>query len=320
VYPPASAVYVVGLSYYGNQEIDEYYPIASISGNPVIPTAILTLPAGYNPISVTADVDGQIYAAAVQTSTFQMAIFVFPANASGSPTPIRTILLSAANPPWDIAVDASGLLYVATQSEGSVSPFVNVYASTASGAATPVRTFQLTTARSISGFAVDDAGDVYVSGTFTTSPSVSSGALAVYSPTASGGATPTRLIILPRNVVYAGMAADNAGDIYTQIFPIATPITTAMVEEFGPTANGSNATPINTINLPTQSSTTVSTGFLHLDRVGNLFTSIELETPTQPTYLGIHIAIYGFTPNATGNATPVLSFVPLSLGQIFAVN
>jgi len=321
-YLPASTVYVIATG--SDPEVVQFYPIASSSGA-ATPASTLTLPSGYEAASITTDVHGQIYVGGNYVSPFQWAIFVYPANSTGSATPTRTILLSATSLATDMAVDASGLLYVATQVGGSPSPVVsvNVYPATASGAATPLRTIQVTTGAlmtGMTGLAVDDAGDVYLSGTFTTAPSVSSTGLAVFSPTASGAATPTRLI-LPSGGNVTGIAADNAGDIYTEFIPTGTTVpTTIAVEEFGPTANGSTATPVNTINLPTQSAVEVSGAALQLDRTGNLFASVglvfSLSVPVAPICY-----IYGYTPLATTNSVPGLSFTPVgAIGQFFAVN
>ncbi len=316
-YLPASTVYVIGS---GDPVTVQYYPIATSSGT-ATPASTLSLPTGFEAASVAIDVHGQIYVGGNYVSPYQWAILIYPANSTGSATPSRTILLSITSLPSDMAIDASGLLYVATSTGVPVGDTVsvNVYSATASGSATALRTIQVTNATFLSGFAADDAGDVYVAGTFTTAPSVSSAGLAVFSPTASGAATPTRLI-LPSGGSVSGIATDNAGDIYTEIIPTGTTVpATVAVEEFAPTANGSTAMPVNIINLPTQSAIRITGGRLHLDRTGNLFTSLGLVftlSPPSPNF-----GIDGFTPAATGSATPGLSFTPTgAIGQTFAVN
>jgi hypothetical protein len=299
-YLPASDVFVIGSSSPATVQI---YPI---SGAASPGYTSLTLPTGYQAVSITTDVYGSIYVGVVPTGSGTPAVLVFANGASGAATPVRTILLTPATYAWDMATDTSGQLYIATQSIGLASPQVNVFARGATGAATPVRTVQLTDVTQLTGFAVDDSGAIYAAGTYTTS------GIGVYAPTVRGGTASTRVLLFSAPVY--GVAADDSGDIYTQTAFSGTG--SAAIEEFGPTANGSAPSPINTIQLPVQSATSSVGGLVRLDRTGNLFTSLGLVSSSTLT-----VDIDAYTPGSSGDGTPGLSFTPnITPGDIFAVN
>ncbi len=303
--PATTVAYMIGNV---STEIKEYSTVIANNGSPI---NTITFPPSCYGGPLATDSSGQIYVGVAISPVDPLnlgEILIYPPNSTGTATPSRTIGLNS----YDIfalAVDPAGLLYVLydPMQEGSdATPTVTVYSATASGTATPLRTLQLTnllpTFRDI---AADAAGNLYVAGFFSDS---TGNAIAVYPPTATGLATPTRMITFGASTVY-GVAVDPAGDVFVNICRGCYDGANA-IEEFAPGANGA-ATPINTINLTAKSPwVIVNGGPVHLDSAGNIFTSLELFSNSVVMPLSSSIVVYGFGPTATGSTAPIVQITP----------
>jgi hypothetical protein len=183
---------------------------------------------------------------------------------------------------------------------------VSVYAADASGAATPVRTFVLTDVLPpLEDMVADAAGNLYVAACLRNN----GWAVSVYAPTANGPATPTRTIDFGANGtawVY-GVAVNSAGNIFANLCSGCYE-GASTIEEFAPGASGA-AVPIKTINLTAGSLGQINAGGpVRVDGAGNIFTSLAILPPSPGGPL-LNV-FYGFGPDATGDAVPIVQFAP----------
>lgn len=299
---PATLAYMLG----ANQTTILEYSLES-SAN-ATPAGVLTLPQ-FNyvnyPARLATDLTGQLYVASSSTTLPEMQVLVYPGNATGTATPLRTINIST-----DIlalAVDPVGQLYVGSVGMGTNST-ITVYSATSSGPALALRTIELPADETLVDVAADGAGNVYVAGYFSPSYRNWISHIDVYSPGASGAATPARSITVP--LVIYGVAVDAAGDVFAslQTGTLETGDSTSeVIEEFAPGANGAGS-PINTIQafLPV-AATEVEAGPVRVDGAGNIYTSAGPYNYSTDTYSK---TIYRFAPNATGNAVPDVQITP----------
>lgn len=267
-----------------------------------LPISTLTYPPNYYGGPVAIDSSGQLYVIVAETTTSDLGmggdVFVYPPDSTGQATPSRTIEPNI----WGacaLAVDANGLLYVGFNPGAGTTQMIAVYSATASGAGNPLRTLAVTGVAVILDMAVDAAGNIYVAGYRVNGDN----AIAIYSSQASG-AVPSRTITFPNSNVY-GVAVDAAGDIFANVCRNCTD-TSIDIEEFAPGASGA-ATPFRTINLPLGSGRRFGNGGpVRLDSAGNIFTSAEVNygSPEFP------IVVFGFAPNATGDAAPFAQITP----------
>lgn len=184
-------------------EIDTF--AAGAQGN-ASPVSTLVLPSSLSSIySLTFDADGKLYILS------QNSVYVFPAGASGSTAPIRTITDPNIGEPSQIAADSAGNIYINTSVDYAGG--ILIYAAGSNGNATGTRT--LTSTGGLGGVAVDSQGDIYSvisekfgEGTIT---------LVEFAAGASGAATPTKSITVSGLSGYngfAGLSLDSAGNIY----------------------------------------------------------------------------------------------------------
>ena len=274
------------------------------------PTGVLTLPQ-FNylnyPARLATDSAGQLYVASSSTTLPEMQVLVYPGNATGTAIPLRTINISTNI--FALAVDPRGLLYVASGGFGTSST-ITVYSAAASGPAVALRTIELPADETLVDIAADGSGNAYVAGYFTLSYNNWISHVDVFSPDASGAATPARSITMPF-VIY-GVAVDGTADVFASLQPGTPEIdnTTAMIEEFAPGANGA-ATPINTIqSFSPVANTDVEAGPVRVDGAGNIYTSVGPYNYSTDTASKM---IYRFAPNASGNAVPSVQITPSNI-------
>jgi hypothetical protein len=127
------------------------------------PLRTLHLNSAYYEIETLAvDASDQLYVGALENSDqVAFSVAVFPANASGSAMPLRSILLPANSQLVDVTVDLSGNVYVAGFPiyVGSSGPsgFVNVYSTSTA----LLRTLELP--YFVDGVAIDKKGTIFIS-------------------------------------------------------------------------------------------------------------------------------------------------------------
>lgn len=264
----------------------------------------LQLPAGdggYGPF--TTDALGQLYIpTGSQGSPYFNQILVYAAHANGNDSPIRTIDLPAA---WvhvtNIGVDPLGYVYVVSTLYGTGNSYIvqiEVYSPTANGLTKPVRTLQLRNILlPVEGIAADAAGNIYLAAYLKTN-TFSGWAVAVYSGTARGVIPPSRVIQFPGLPMTYGIAVDARGCIFVSLQVNQADPTVWAIEEFGPRQNGL-AQPLRTIYLPELSYYWSVAGPVRLDGAGNIYTALwGFQVTTSNTM------VYGYSPTATGDATP----------------
>jgi sugar lactone lactonase YvrE len=252
-------------------------------------------------MALATDSSGQIYAAGSISSQFE--ILVYAAGASGSATPLRTIVENATNVviPNSIAVDSAGAVYVLGQSS------LGVFAANANGTSSPVRLIQgaLTQLNSPNEVTVDGTGNIYVT-TSVSSVNSSTGAILIFASGATGNAAPARVITA--TPVFTGIAVDSASNIYTvedtvTFNPItgAFSTTAAALVEFSAGASGA-ATPTRSVSGSATGLTFA--GGLSRDNAGNVYiVNVFIPTTGSPTF-----NVLEFGPNATGNVGPGINF------------
>jgi len=207
-------------------------------------------------LALTVDGTGHLYVFMTDdTFPFTGVVAVYPPLASGTTAPTSVMTTATAveeNGPEGFALDATGAVSLA--SEGY--PFsIDVYASAVNGGATPARTIR---GGGIGPFVpaalgFDASGNLYVG-------SRGDGTISVYSPGASGTATPLRVLqgladvdrffVDGDGTIYAGVPAQMAvvTNIYsTQRTPQSARTVPAAISVFAPGASGL-ATPARTIN------------------------------------------------------------------------
>jgi hypothetical protein len=247
-----------------------------------------------------------IYLTETVPSAPTSSILQLPTTANGTVSPTATLTGPANVFFTGLAVDGAGNAYVGGETFGSgggsggpplTSVEILVYAPGASGTQ-PTRTitsssFQVNQG-GIDALAVDTSGNLYVSGILA-APNLGSG-IAVFSPTASANAVPTRIIGgSATTLVGLGsvpIAVDPAGNIYISN---ADPLAPESVLIFNSSANG-NVPPTSTIGGP--ATTINSIQGLATDGAGNVYVST---TPSDPNALP---EILEFSAGLTGNVAP----------------
>ena len=231
------------------------------------------------------------------------AISAFPAKSNGNASPAYTLNVPANFAAEAVATDSSGQLYVAGE-DVNLAPDVLVYAKGASGSATPVSTLlggtNFVDPQSV---AVDSSGKIYVldAGIGGVSLGVS---ISIYSPGATGTATPVRTITDTVDNALEGidLAVDGSGNVYVSTVNVNSDASS--IVEYASTANGS-ATPTRTIT------TTQFFYGLAVDSSGNIVTDEDdLNT-------GLNGVIVKFGSTATGAATPTTTITGSSTGIDF---
>jgi hypothetical protein len=166
------------------------------------------------PTSITVDSTGNLY---VLSNGMGMVTEYSP-TASGTAAPIRMLqgtLTQIGITPVGIATDKTGNLYVATFSNTAPGQ-IDVFASTANGNVAPTRVIagSNTGLGALYGMDTDASGNLYViSLSQTATPA---GTIEEFAPTASGNATPIRIISGSNTsmVLVAGLHVDAVGNIY----------------------------------------------------------------------------------------------------------
>jgi hypothetical protein len=246
----------------------------------------------------------------IQFTPFQMVppnILVFSTTANGTVSPTST-LTGPANVFFSgLAVDGAGNAYVGGEIFGTgggaggpplTAVEILVYAPGASGAQ-PTRTITSSSLQVNSGgikaLTVDSSGNLYVSAVLA-APVLVSG-VAVFSPTAGSGATPTRVISGSATTIIGlgpvPIAVDSADNIYISSSDTLSPNSILI---FNSSANG-NVAPTSTIGGP--ATTINSIQGLAVDSAGNIYVS---NVPSDPSALQ---DILVFSAGSTGNVAPI---------------
>ncbi len=288
----ATSIYVIQNTSTGTNNSILQFP-ASSNGT-VSPSSTLLPPAAMNVGALATDSSGQIYVAG--TISGQYEVLVYAAGASGSATPLRTIIENAANVviPNSLAVDSAGAVYVLGPSS------LGVFAANANGTSSPIRLIQgaLTQLNSPNEVTVDGTGNIYVT----------AGAILIFASGATGNVAPTRVITtaIPFST-FTGIAVDSASNIYmTENTSIVNPLTggistAATLVEFSSGASGA-ATPTKSVSGSATGLTLA--GGLSRDNAGNIYIlNVFIPTTGSATF-----NVLGFSPNATGNVGPGINF------------
>jgi hypothetical protein len=201
----------------------------------------------YDVCALAVDANGLLYVAINAGGSGTQAVVVYPADASGNATPLRTLAVTGLAQILDIAVDAVGNVYVAGYS-GNGDNTIAVYSPEASGlAAVPTRTVSFPNSN-VYGVAVDAAGDIFASvcrNCQNTGIDVEE-----FAPDASGVASPINTINLPLGAAArfgngGPVRIDSFGNIFTsaQVLSANQDLFDIVVFSFSPTATG-DAPPI----------------------------------------------------------------------------
>jgi hypothetical protein len=298
---PATLAYVFGVDS-GTHGMLTYSTVPANNGSPV---AGLRAAGQQGPIAT--DSAGQIYIVGANPDRVpdQGAIFVYPPNSTGSASPSRTITLDYF--PNRFAVDPTGRIYATNLLGGGTPQTVFVYAADANGPAEPLRTIVLTNVVPfVTDMAADAAGNLYLAALLR---NPNQWTVAVYPPTANGPSAPARTVDFgPDGLAWIyGVAVDSKGDIFASVCS-GCDVGASTIEEFAPGASGT-AVPIKTINLTAGSLGQINAGGpVRVDGAGNIFTSLAIWPPGLA--LGPINVFYGFAPDATGDAVPIVQFAP----------
>lgn len=293
----------------------------------VSPTSILTVPQSNFLYALTSDRAGQLYVPANDGAL--PSVLVYPAGASGTDAPIRTI--TGGNGSFDTAtllsVDGAGQLYVydgntldATGQHyiwdtGSI----YVFAAGANGAATPLRVISGPLTRltfsannSVCAMTVDPSGNLYVAVESVPVQGSDYASILIFPPTANGNTAPARTITAINKSIsnFSGLlylrsvtalATDTSGNLYAATGTDVAPYYNNIVE-FAPNANAA-ALPMKMI-AGNDTGLEGVTG-LAVDNAGNIFVS-------QVNGYG-QLSVEGFGAAGSGDLIPAIQFTSSSL-------
>jgi len=191
------------ITVYASQATGSVLPLANITGS----TTTLGQARG-----LTVDATGNIYVANVAfPPSLTSSILVFPAGASGSTPPARSIsgALTLLAFPTGIALDHLANLYVANSANASL----EVFASTATGNVAPTKVIAGTSTGLVvpAGLTLDASGNIYVTDVGPGNPSI-----LVFAASASGNVAPMKVIAGPLTTLNnpSDVKLDAAGNIY----------------------------------------------------------------------------------------------------------
>ena len=278
--------------------------------------------AGTNTPPVTPGVPAKSVVVTNYSSTANAGqILVYSAASAGTTTPSATITLptvtltggyTAQVQVESVATDSTGQIYVGASigRPADTNPTeILVYAAGASGTATPIRTITPVSGSFfyVGGMQVDAAGNLYVASSNSYYYSTTKGgAIVVYSATANGAATPTR-VISGSNTGFAvtspsALTVDASGTIYVSNEPTST--IPPQIVAFSSTATG-NVAPVRTIS----GANTGLAGYyfvsqLAVDGAGNVYVGVTN---------GFN-AIEVFGSMATGNVAPTRTITGAATG------
>lgn len=272
------------------------------SNGAVSPVSTFTAPSDVVFSFAVLDNQGNIYVSDFywdSNNDIVSEVRVYPAGATGTATPTRTIAGSATgfnlamSDYGELAIDSSGQLYVASLNS------ISVFAPGANGNVAPIRVISgaSTLISSPESIALDAAGNLYVANQESIVPAGVENTILVFSPTATGNATPTRVISIgglasEMGVPY-GVAVDSAGDIFATLNGGNENLG---IVEYGPGASGI-ATPIRTIAQDSTGLLGRAYGGIAIDASGNIYVATSDFSSGTP-------AIVTYAPSASGNATP----------------
>ena len=240
----APAIYVLNQGQ-GSAPTVTVYPLSASGNAAPIRTINLDPNKVVTPYSAAVDGSGNLYVGFINASNFG-EIDVFAYNATGSATPIRTILSDPNDHdplndttlnPVQLAIGANGALLTigSTQVSGNNgNTAALVYAAGASGKAVPIDGWNFTAPQistsgqaqaSVGGLALDTAGNYYVAGALKSgffssvlgifsAPATASGPSVAATPLASGPPLPQT----PSAGSITGLALDSSGTIYESQF------------------------------------------------------------------------------------------------------
>lgn len=224
----AGNLWIAGSVYNSNPadqaiEILEYAPQASGTAAPTRTilgnSTGLNVPGDSAVRGLTLDTTGNIYVAANVTigGIVYSGISVFSSNATGNTAPMRVIagLATTLGPCYQIVVDSGGNVYGAGDYNAGFPNAVLIFNSGSNGNVAPSSTIvgANTMLQGIVGMALDSAGNLYVANgnIVPSTPSI-----VVFSASASGNATPTRVISGAATGLTSpgNLAVDGRGNIY----------------------------------------------------------------------------------------------------------
>lgn len=268
---------------------DSVLAFSTTASGVTTPAPAFSGPTGIFIAGVTTDAAGNIYAAG-NDSAGTGRIMVFAAGATGTPTPLRTVLGSQTglNNPSGITLDSAGNIYVTTYTAGgSTANSIVEFAPNADGNVAPLRTISgaLTGLNDPAGIAVDTNGNIYVA-------DFSANMVSIFGATANGNVLPTRTFatVAPPGQI----ALDSSNNIYLALY--SSNGAYGAVNVFPSTATG---TPTPTRVVGGQALGSDFLMGMALDSKNNLYTVYTKIGSTSQTY-----GIATFSPTASGNATP----------------
>ncbi len=233
----AHSIYAINYPTSGSETVLSY----AINGSA---SSTLTLPATFDAGSIAIDRNSGVEYIGGQDLNAGPEVLVYAAGATGSATPVRTILpTTAAEFAYadSIAVDNVGQLYILSTSG------VAVYPSTANGSVAPTRWITGSSTGIVQdvSIAVDTAGNIYVA---SADANGVTGSIGVFTSSANGNAAPSRTITYPNGIIF-GVAVDSNLNIYAseETFISSNSVTNAKIVQYAAGASG-NATPVRTIS------------------------------------------------------------------------